>query len=78
MGSDLVVFDDPIFGYFSDLREPSKNIIIQYFIAISSIESLYEGILGWFSWLDEFKSDLIVLGPSCQLDRDKLRPVVHS
>ena len=63
MGAFLVVDRDPLVGDLTDLGEIFKEIGIQDFMPIGSIEPFYKSVLAGLARLDVTQLDAIVFAP---------------
>ena len=75
MGSLLVVFDDPIVHYISNLAQSIENIEIQNLIAKCSVETLNVRILCGLTRLNKFQFYTVLFRPACKLHRNKSGPL---
>jgi len=63
MGAFLVVNRDPFVGNLADLNQIFKEIGIQDFMPIGSVEPLNKRVLAGFAGLDVSQLDAFVLAP---------------
>ena len=73
----MVVAVHPVLGHAPDLGQGLKDVAVQDFCSIGTVEAFDIGILGRLARLDELKGDGVTLSPVSQSFADELRAVVH-
>jgi hypothetical protein len=77
MRTVLVVILPPGFDLSSCVTQTGKPVRIQAFIAQSTVEALYVGVLYRLAGLDELQPHPALFAPGCQHPTAKLRAVVR-
>lgn len=72
-----VVVDPPFLDDFSGLTDAGEPVLVQAFLAISSVETFDIGVLGRFAGIDEIQLHAVIIGPSIQRAPAQFRAVIN-
>ncbi len=78
MGSLFVVTLAPVFAHATHLFERVKDVAIEHFGSVGTIEAFDKGVLCRLAGLYEFQADAMLLGPAQQRLTDQFRPIVQA
>lgn len=78
MGSVEVIVGNPTFGFSSDLVETSEGANIKYIVAIVTVATLDEAVLGGFARSDVLDGNAGMSGPSLEYVAGELGPIVQA
>ena len=63
MGTDGVVFLQPLLSDFPDLGQAVEQIKAEHLLAVGAVEALDVSVLSWTTRFDEIQHDVMNLGP---------------
>ena len=72
-----VIVDPPFFDDFSGLTNAGEPVLVQAFLAVSSVETFDIGVLGRFAGVDEIELDAVIISPSIQRAPAQFRAVIN-